>query len=207
MTEEEFASQPKHITSMVGTVRYKDLNKDNVINAEDRTYIGNPNPDFTFGINNSFSYKYFDLNIVATGAVGGDLFDAKNEWLELIDGLFNTQRYVIDRWRSLEDPGAGIIGRTSPGTTTAEHRKDNSRYVHDGTYLTIKNITLGFTYPQPIRYVKSLRAFVSIQQAFVFSQYANPEVSANGLNGLSEGKDAAAYPVPRVFSLGLNLNF
>ena len=207
MTEEEFQSQPKHITSMVGTVRFKDLNKDNIINAEDRTYIGNPNPDFTFGINNSFSYKYFDLNIVATGAVGGDLFDAKNEWLELIDGLFNTQRYVIDRWRSVEDPGAGIIGRTSPATTTAEHRKDNSRYVHDGTYLTIKNVTLGFTYPKPVKYVQSIRAFISVQQALVFSSYANPEVSANGLNGFQEGKDAAAYPIPRVFSLGLNLNF
>lgn len=207
MTEQEFQSQPKHITSMVGTVRFKDLNNDNKIDAQDRTYIGNPNPDFTFGINNSFAYKNFDLNIVATGAVGGDLFDGRNEWLELIDGLFNTQQYVTDRWRSIDDPGAGIIGRTSPGTTTAEHRKDNSRYVQDGSFLTIKNITLGFTYPEPIKYLRSIRAFLSIQQAFVFSRYANPEVSANGLNGLSEGKDAAAYPIPRIFSLGLNLNF
>jgi TonB-linked SusC/RagA family outer membrane protein len=207
MTEEEFQSQPKHITSMVGTVRFKDLNKDNKIDAEDRTFIGNPNPDFIFGINNSFVYKNFDLNIVATGAVGGDLFDAKNEWLELIDGLFNTQRYVKDRWRSLENPGAGIIGRTSPSTTTAEHRKDNSRYVHDGTFLTIKNVTLGYTYQQPIRQVSSIRAFLSIQQALVFSKYPNPEVSANGLNALQEGKDAAAYPIPRILSVGLNVNF
>ncbi len=207
MTQQEFDAQPKGINSMVGTVRFKDVNKDGVINAEDRTYIGNPNPKFIFGINNSFAYKNFDMNIVASGAVGGDIFDGKNEWLELIDGIFNTQRYVTDRWRSIEEPGAGIIGRTSPGSTTAEHRKDNSRYVHDGTFLTIKNVTLGYTYPTPIKSIRNIRAFISIQQALVFSKYDNPEVSANGLNGLSEGKDAAAYPIPRIFSFGLNLNF
>lgn len=207
MTEEEFASQPKGITSMVGTVRYKDLNGDGIINAEDRTFIGNPNPKFTFGINNTFTYKNFDLNIVASGAVGGDIFDGKAEWLELIDGIVNTYSYVQDRWRSVENPGAGVIGRTAPGSTTAEHRKDNSRYVHDGTFLTIKNIALGYTFPEPLKSIKSLRAFISIQQAFVFSKYANPEVSKNGLNGLSEGKDAAAYPIPRIFSMGLNVNF
>ena len=112
MTQQEFDAQPKGINSMVGTVRFKDVNNDGVINAEDRTYIGNPNPKFIFGINNSFAYKNFDMNIVASGAVGGDIFDGKNEWLELIDGIFNTQRYVTDRWRSIEEPGAGIIGRT-----------------------------------------------------------------------------------------------
>ncbi len=207
MTEEEFESQPKGINSMVGTVRFKDVNGDGVINADDRTYIGDPNPKFVFGINNTLTYKNFDFNIVATGAVGGDIFDGKAEWLELIDGLFNTYSYVKDRWRSPENPGAGIIGRTSPGSTTGEHRKDNSRYVHDGTYLTIKNIALGYTYPQPFKSIGSIRAFLSVQQAFVFSGYANPEVSANGLNGLSEGKDAAAYPIPRIFSMGLNINF
>ena len=207
MTEAEFESQPKGINSLVGTVRFKDINGDGVINAEDRTYIGNPNPKFVFGINNTLTYKNFDFNIVASGAVGGDIFDGKAEWLELIDGLFNTYSYVKDRWRSPEDPGAGVIGRTSPGSTTAEHRKDNSRYVHDGTFLTIKNIALGYTYLKPLKSIASARAFISIQQAFVFSQYANPEVSANGLNGLSEGKDAAAYPIPRIFSLGVNVNF
>jgi len=207
MTEAEFESQPKGINSMVGTVRFKDINGDGVINAEDRTYIGNPNPKFVFGINNTLTYKNFDFNIVASGAVGGDIFDGKAEWLELIDGLFNTYSYVKDRWRSPENPGAGIIGRTSPGSTTGEHRKDNSRYVHDGTFLTIKNIALGYTYPQPFKSIGSIRAFLSVQQAFVFSSYANPEVSDNGLNGLSEGRDAAAYPIPRIFSMGLNVNF
>ncbi len=207
MTETEFESQPKGINSMVGTVRFKDLNGDGIINADDRTYIGNPNPKFVFGINNTLTYKNFDFNIVASGAVGGDIFDGKAEWLELIDGLFNTYSYVKDRWRSPENPGAGIIGRTSPGSTTGEHRKDNSRYVHDGTFLTIKNIALGYTYPKPFKSISSLRAFISVQQALVFSSYANPEVSDNGLNGLSEGKDAAAYPIPRIFSMGLNINF
>jgi TonB-dependent starch-binding outer membrane protein SusC len=66
---------------------------------------------------------------------------------------------------------------------------------------------LGYTWSNPVKYIRSLRGFLSIQQALVFSRYPNPEVSMNGLNGLSEGRDAAAYPIPRIFSFGLNLDF
>ena len=207
MTQQEYETQPHGTTSMAGTVRWKDLNKDGVITADDRTFIGDPNPRFIFGINNSFSYKQFDLGIVASGAVGGDIFDGKAEWLELIDGLFNTYSDVQYRWRSEQDPGAGIIPRTAPASTTGQHRKDNSRYVYKNNYLTVKNITLGYTYSRPVQGISSIRAFLSIQQAFVLSKYGNPEISVNGLNGLKEGKDAAAYPIPRVFSVGLNVNF
>jgi hypothetical protein len=79
--------------------------------------------------------------------------------------------------------------------------------VYKNNYLTVKNITLGYTYSRPVQGISSIRAFLSIQQAFVLSKYGNPEISVNGLNGLKEGKDAAAYPIPRVFSLGLNVNF
>jgi hypothetical protein len=207
MTQADFDNSPKATTSTIGTVKYKDINNDGKVDLNDMTFIGDPNPKFIFGIVNSFTYKNVDLNITATGAVGGKIFDGTLEWMEVEEGLFNVLRYVKDRWRSPENPGAGIMERTGPSTFF--HRARNSRYVFDGTYLTIKNVTLGYTLPYKTKYFSKIRLYGSIQQALTFSKYyrANPEVSVAGLNGLNQGMDAAAYPVPRTFSVGLNVNF
>ena len=118
--------------------------------------------------------------------------------------LKNTMK---DRWRSPENPGAGMIGRTLSGTT-AFARVAQSRYVEDASFLTIKNITLGYTLPK-IKNVVSARVFTSIQQALVFTKYGgvNPEASLNGLNALSEGLDVSPYPVPRTFAFGVDFTF
>lgn len=208
MTQEEFDSQPKHLTSAVGTMRMKDVNGDGVINTDDKTYIGNPNPKFIFGINNSLYYKNFDLNIVMAGAYGGQMYYALAEWSETLEGAFNVEKHVKDRWRSLENPGAGIVGRTLSGTTEFP-RNVQSRLVLDASYLTVKNITLGYTLPKLSEFVNKLRVFASVQQALVLTNYkgSSPEASLNGLNGLQEGVDFNPYPVPRTVALGLNLNF
>lgn len=208
MTQEEFDSQPKHLTSAVGTMRMKDVNEDGVINTQDKTYIGNPNPKFIFGINNTFSYKSFDMNIVMSGAYGGKMYYALAEWSETLEGAFNVEKHVMDRWRSIENPGAGIVGRTLSGTTEFP-RNVQSRLAYDASYLTVKNITFGYTLPKFSQFVDNTRVFASIQQAFVFTNYkgSSPEASLNGLNGLQEGVDFNPYPVPRTFALGFNLNF
>ena len=208
MTQEEFDSQPKHLTSAVGTMRMKDVNNDGVIDTKDKTYIGNPNPKFIFGINNTFAYKNFDMNVVMSGAYGGKMYYAMAEWSETLEGAFNVEKHVKDRWRSPENPGAGIVGRTLSGTTEFP-RNVQSRLVLDASYLTVKNITLGYTLPKITEYLSSTRIFASIQQALVLTKYrgSSPEASLNGLNGLQEGVDFNPYPVPRTFALGLNLNF
>lgn len=208
MTQEEFDSQPKHLTSAVGTMRMKDINNDGVINTDDKTYIGNPNAKFLFGINNSFKYKNFDLNIVMTGSYGGKMYYALAEWSETLEGAFNVERHVINRWRSPEDPGDGIVGRTLSGTTEFP-RNVQSRLVLDASYLTVKNITLGYTLPKFSEFVNRTRIYASIQQALVLTKYkgSSPEASLNELNGLQEGVDFNPYPVPRTIALGLNLNF
>ncbi len=207
-TQQEFDSQPKQATSQLGTVRMKDLDHNGVIDIRDRTYIGNPNPDFLYGITNSFQYKNFDLNIVISGAYGGDILNSEGEWTELLDGLFNVKKELANRWRSPQDPGDGIYGRSLPGTT-AFPRTTNSRWVQDGSFLTVKNITLGYTFPPFTSGISRLRIYASIQQALVLTGYdgANPEVSSNGLNGYRQGVDASSYPVPRTFAAGINLNF
>ena len=113
-----------------------------------------------------------------------------------------------DRWRSPENPGDGFYARTL-SNTTAFGRFTSSKWVHDASYLTLKNVTLGYTLPVQYKYLKSPRVYVSIQQAFILTNYpyGNPEVSLNGLNSLQLGFDGSAYPVPRTIAAGLNLNF
>jgi hypothetical protein len=185
----------------------RDLNDDGVINSEDKTFIGNPNPKFTSGFNNSFNYKNFDMNIVLSGAYGGEVF-AFRGWNTLLDGNFNVITEVKDRWRSEENPGAGFHASTRSGTT-AFGRFTSSKWIHDASYLTVKNITFGYTLPNIKNYFTKARVYASVQQALVLTNYpyGNPEASLRGLSSLELGFDGTAYPVPRTIALGLNLNF
>ncbi|MEJ7914134.1 MAG: TonB-dependent receptor, partial [Chitinophagaceae bacterium] len=166
MDQKDFDASAKHLTSAVGTSKVKDINGDKVINSLDKAFIGNPNPDFLFGINNTFAYKGFDVNIVVSGAYGGDIF-AFRGWNNILDGIVNVQKDIKDRWRSIEQPGAGYQGRTLAGTT-AFGRYTSSKWVHSGSYLTIKNITLGYTLPPLTKYIRSARVFASVQQPLIF---------------------------------------
>lgn len=208
MNQHEFDTQPVHVTSTVGTVRYKDLNDDGVITNADRKFLGNPNPKFLLGMNNSFSYKGFDLGIVVSGAFGQDIINGQLEWSENQDGVFNVQKHLADRWRSEENPGSGHNPRTT-GAGNNFFRYANSRWIEDGSYLTIKNITFGYALPVLKKIFNRSRIYVSCQQAAVFTKYKgmSPETSINGLNGLREGVDAGAYPVPRTFAIGVDVNF
>ena len=209
MTEAEYEAGPKHASSMVGTVRMKDLNGDNKIDMDDRTFIGNPNPDFTFGITNEFSWRDFDASLLLTGSVGNDIIDGTLEWTENIDGVFNVLKGVANRWRSLENPGDGQVPRTRTGTTEL-FRYNNSRWVSNGSYLRVKNLTIGYTVPiKKNPYVKGLRVYASGQNLLTWTGYKgmNPEVSSRGASGLYQGVDITAYPVARTFSLGVNVKF
>lgn len=214
MTQQEYDTQPHRSDSMVGTVRFKDVSgpdgvPDGKIDTYDRTFIGNPNPTFTYGITNSFSYKHFDLSMVFAGSVGNDIADDAFQSTENLDGVFNVRKGVAGRWRSEENPGNGEYPRTRTGTTEA-FRLFTSRQVFRADYLAVKNITLGYTLPiKDKKFVKNLRAYVTAQNALILTKYPgmNPEAGISGLNGLNQGRDFTGYPVPRIFSLGLNAGF
>jgi TonB-linked SusC/RagA family outer membrane protein len=214
MTQREFETQPHRADAMVGTARFKDVSgpdgvPDGKIDTYDRTFIGNPNPTFTYGITNTFSYKNLDLSIVLAGSVGNDIADDAFQSTENLDGVFNVRKGIARRWRSEEDPGDGIYPRTRSGTTES-FRNTTSRQVFRADYIAVKNITLGYTLPvRKSAYLKSLRAYLSAQNAFIFSKYPglNPEAGLAGLNGLNQGRDFTGYPIPRVLSFGVNASF
>jgi TonB-dependent starch-binding outer membrane protein SusC len=214
MTQEQFNTQPHDATAMVGTARFKDVSgpngkPDGIIDENDRTFIGNPNPKYTYGMTNTFGYRKFDLSIVVAGSVGNDISDDAYQSIENLDGVFNVRRGVAHRWRSLTDPGDGIYPRTRSGTT-ADFRNMTSRQVSSGTYLSAKNITLGYTLPVPKNHIiKGARAYFSAQNAFLFTKYRgmNPEISEYGLNGLNQGRDFTQFPVAKVYTVGFNVGF
>ncbi len=211
--QEDYDNSPKQVTSVVGSAKMKDVNGDEEITADDRTVIGNPLPTFLFGITNTFNYKNFDLSIVMAGSYGNDIAYMTQEFTTNLDGVFNVEKEVANRWKSPEDPGDGKYGTTLAGSTGL-NRSFNTTYVYDGSYLTVKNITLGYNHTfRNSKFASSARIYGSIQQALVISSYkgGNPEVattrSGEGANALNLGVDHSTYPVPRTFTIGVNVNF
>lgn len=214
--EEDLARSAKYTSgsnySAVGTLKMKDINGDGVIDdVNDRTFIGDPTPDFTFGLTNSFSYKNLDLSITMAGQVGGDILAAgKWAYLTNMDGSRVPLAAVADRWRSPENPGSGVYPRTLVNTT-AIGRSVNSQWIENGSYLTAKNIALGYRFnlKNNLR-LANLRIYASVQQAFIITGYSgyNPEISLSGGDAATGlGVDENAYPVPRTFSIGFTSTF
>lgn len=207
--------------STVGSIKLTDQNGDGIItnggDKDDRVIIGNPFPKFTYGITNTLNYGKFDLTIVGSGSFGNHLLVRHLYSTANLDGVFNLVKEVKYRFRSEENPGKGMYGTTVGGGNVTGIERDwmNSRFIADASFFTIKNITLGYNINVPNRVFKSLRIYGSVQQVYVFTKYwggPNPETSAqpNGQGdggNLSQGIDLSNYPVPRTYSLGLNLNF
>lgn len=184
-----------------GDIRFKDLNNDGVINDNDRTIIGNPNPKFIYGINNTFSFKNIDLSIVLQGTYGNDIFNANNLLLESMSGANNQTSSVLSRWE-----GAGT-SNTTPRAIFGDpngNSQSSNRYIEDGSYLRIRNVTLSYTLPkslaQRIRF-NAIRIYAAGQNLYTFTKYTgiDPEI---GLTGI----DNNVYPVVRTISFGINLS-
>lgn len=209
VNQQDLDNSPQYLggdsRSAVGTVKYADINGDKQITPADKTIIGDPNPDFIYGMSNDLSYKNFDFSIVISGQYGFDIQNRTLEYIQNLDGVFNVTKDVARRWKSPSDPGDGVHPRAVVSTPLA--RNTNSRWVTDGSFLTVKNITLGYTVPLTNNYIKGLRLYGGIQQALVLTNYkgANPEVNDSGTSALVQGIDYTSYPVPRTYTFGVSL--
>lgn len=210
MSADELAKQPKYATSVVGSARMKDIDGNGVIDANDRTYIGNPNPDFTFGMTNTLTYKNFDFNVIVGGQVGNEVMNLSIQDFHNIDGIMNVSKDMINRWRSPTQQGDGVTPTTRSGSTEL-YRLANTTWIANGSYLTVRNIALGYTIKaKTIKYIKSARIYASVQQAFVFTKYngQNPEASIGRDDAVGTyGQDLSTFPVPRTVMIGANINF
>ncbi|MDO1450233.1 SusC/RagA family TonB-linked outer membrane protein [Rhodocytophaga aerolata] len=194
-----------------GDVKYTDIDGDGLITPNDRTRIGNNQPDFIYGLTNTLIFKNFDLNVILQGVQGADILNLSLRFLENLEGNQNQRSTVLDRWRSPEQPGNGRVPRSN-SRTTGNNNQVSTRWIEEGSFLRIRNITLGYNVPKEVAskiFLQSARVYAGIQNAYTFTSYGgyNPEVNLGGDQALTPGTDYGGYPLPRTFTLGLNLGF
>lgn len=223
-------------TVWVGDLKFKDVNGDGKIDENDRTVIGSPLPDFTFGWTNTFRYKNFDLSIFLNGSYGNDVMNylsiglthMNSAWANQLNSVNDRAKIVPIDPNKTYAPGtmwynditnvrvANPNTRTPRAVTADPNDNDriSDRYIEDGSYLRFKNITLGYTLDK--KYLKklhleSLRVYCNIQNLWTITGYNgyDPEVGASTQDstGLVYGLDFGRYPSPTTYSFGLNIAF
>ena len=211
-TQADFDASPKHVTSVLGSIKYRDVDGNGIIEpTKDFAVIGHAQPNYTWGVTNQFSFKGIDLNVIFVGSQGGQVLKTANQYLLNIDGIFNVDRKVLDRWRSPEQPGNGHIPTTNGARVI--FRDTNSDWVESGTFARLQNVTLGYHLPAALLartgFIKGVRLYASGQNLALFSNYsgANPEANRNGSSVLTPGEDFLNYPLSRTIVFGTNLSF
>ncbi len=219
--QEDETILPGNFDQFPGGEKLKDINgrdsegnltgePDGKIDADDRTIIGNPHPDFIWGFNNSFSYKGFDLNIFFLGSQGNDLYSFTLMELETMRGISNTTTKALERWTPTN------TNTDVPAANINRGYHSSSRWIFDGSFVRLKNIALGYTLPDKISNsigIELLRIYISGQNVLTFTRYRgyDPEVNWNtrgpSRGNLNVGLDYGSYPNAKSFTVGLNMTF
>ncbi len=203
---------PKYPGAVEGSLKYEDGNGDGELgDEEDFVIIGNPNPDFIYGMVHNFRYKNLDMSVIFTGVVGQQIFNGTNQYNGNQDGVFNLDRRQLDRWRPGDNPATRTIPGTASDLSRQRFRLPNSLSVDDADYLWVRNITLGYNISGDAvgNVFKNARIYTSIQNPFLFTEYdlGNPEINRSGDTALVRNVNYGAYPVSRIYTLGVNVTF
>jgi TonB-linked SusC/RagA family outer membrane protein len=211
----------------VGDIKFKDQNNDGVIDENDQVVIGDPNPDFTFGWTNTFTYKDWELGIGITGQVGGDILNWARYKTESLTSLWDNQLQTVlgrcqlgmyDENGSADDIANVYLaseGNGIPRFSSLDGNGNNrmsDRWIEDATYLRISNISLAYNFPAKwIRkfHLQSAKLYVNIQNLYTFTNYSgyDPEIGAYNQSALLQNIDRGRYPTPRTYTIGMNLCF
>ena len=191
------------VDANTGEIIYKDLDGNGVLSAGDRTFIGDPNPDYTFGFTNNFTYKNWYMDVLVTGSQGGDIYNASRFELEMMDDHKNQSTVVLNRWTTPGD----ITNVPKAGAQNAKLVSD--RFIEDGSFVKLKSVTLGYNFNQPFKGVNKLNLYVTGQNLYTWTNYSgfDPEVNAFATTNGVLGIDYGTYPQVRTFVFGLKANF
>ena len=182
-----------------GDFRYVDQDNNGIIDEKDRTYIGDPIPDITMGLNMSLDYKQFDFKAYAFASLGSDI--VRN--YERYGKLTNRPSYVLDRWH-----GPGTSNKTPRVTTAANpNTRFSDFYVEDGSFVRVQNIQLGYSLDNQFLDIESFRLYISANNPFTFTKYKGFDPTTSSGAPIGGGFDQGFYPNPRTFSLGVNIKF
>jgi len=192
-----------------GDIRFKDLDGDGVITDADQEFIGSPHPDFTLNVSNSFNYKGFDLNIFVQSVYGNEILNLIRRDTEGMVNSSNQTSAVVDRYTTLE-PSTTVP--RAIGTDPNDNRRISDRFIEDGSFIRLKNITLGYNFSRAMSKrlkMQSLRAYVSTQNLKTWTNYSgyDPEIGSFNQNPLINGVENGRYPISRSITVGLNASF
>ncbi len=190
-----------------GDFRFKKYGTDDTINADDKQITGNYLPDFTYGYSTTLKYKGFDFSLALQGVYGNEIANINRRYLANMEGNANQLAIAKDRWISESQPGNGAVYRANRNAT-GMNSVISTWHIEDGSYMRIREITLGYTLPKNwVRKlgISSLRVYGSAFNPFTFTDYSgyNPEVSTNS-NPIMQGVDYGTYPLAKSFVFGLN---
>ncbi len=219
---------PKN-TTYVGDIKYKDVNGDGIIDENDKTNIGSPLPDFTFGWNNTFTYKNFDLNIFINGSVGNKVGNYMKMKLTHMNSPWSNQLVDVKNRTRLQPANgvysdywyndiSNVVTTGVSGTPRAAINDPNdndawsSRYIENGSYLRLKALTLGYTFDQKLIRkwgLTNLRLTFNITNLFTITGYDgyDPEIGVSTASNNVYGLDNGRYPSPTTYTLGMNVSF
>ena len=211
-TEEDLANSdiPRYPGAVPGSPRYVDGDGDGELEvADDYVFLGNPFPDFNYGLTSFLTYRNFGLRIVGYGEQGGLIFDLAREIELNTDGVFNVRSEVMDRFRPGDTDFSLRVPTTESPASSQRFRTPSSESVIDGSFFKISNVTLSYKFDELLQSVPTIRgltASFSIQNALVFSAFnGNPEIG-RASNAFERNINYNTYPSTRTFSFGLNFN-
>ena len=194
-----------------GDVRYKLVNKDNLFSSENYTYLGSPLPKFSYSFNAAASYKGFDLSVALQGVYGNKIYNGPSTYTRSTQNLsYNYARDMIKRWRGEGTQTDARYPRLG-GLDANNSILQSDRYLEDGSYLRIKMVQLGYTLPVTLTTkigIKSVRIYINAQNLYTFTKYTglDPEIGMKGgEDPLDIGVDRGYYPMPRLYSIGVNV--
>lgn len=211
-TQEEIDNAPTDTQGnpTPGDFRFRDVNGDNVIDADDRTVLGSYHPDFTWGITNRFNWRNVDFSFFFQGVEGREVLNLTSRHLRNGEANFGSYAILNDRWISQEQPGNGIDPKAER-VSGGNNNRESSYQVEDGSYIKLRNITLGYNLPQELtaNFARNVRLYGSVTNVAIWTDYIgfNPEVNLSQSSGLTPGEDYGAYPLSRSFQFGIDISF
>ncbi len=214
-----------------GDLKFVDLDRNDTIDVRDRTFLGSPQPKFTFGFNNTFRYAGFELGIFMTGSYGNKVYNfikqGQGTGLADMRSAWNNQLQEVTGRAQLQPIGEAVpewyndinnVRVSNPGTTIPraiqndpnQNTRTSDRYVEDGSYIRFRNISLAYTFPAALAgklRLSGLRLYTNVQNAYTFTKYTgyDPEIGQDTLGSYVYGVDNGRYPSPRIYTLGLNI--
>lgn len=207
-TPEEVAVHAEQTGKALGNIRYRDLNGDGVVNQDDRTIIGNPHPDFTYGINLSASYKRWDLNVFFDGKQGGDMYNAQREMLDFPYFGFNHGKNTLDAWTP--ENANSLIPALSTSDTN-DQKRASTYFVEDGSFFRMKSVNLSYSFNRnSIKGIglSSAKLYVQAENLFSITSFTGFDYEVPGLSRTGIGiAGMGVYPHTKTFSCGFNLQF